>query len=122
MPRSELALRLLSLAMALALLIVVHGERRVTIAMSVPFEARLPAGLEPVTPLPLSLRVALSGPWARLRNLDPGDLGPAIVDLSRTAPGAASWSVRAESIHLPPGVQVESIHPAQGMVDLRRDR
>jgi hypothetical protein len=113
---------LLSLGLALALLVVVHGERRVTYALSVPFEARLPAGLEPATPLPNSLRVALSGPWARLRTLDAGDLGPVIVDLSRTGPGVASWSVRPESIHLPPGVQVQSIHPAQGMVELRRDR
>ena len=122
MRQSDLGLRLLSVGLALALLVVVHGERRVTYALDVPFEARVARGLEPATPLPATLRVALSGPWARLRTLDAGDLGPVIVDLARAGPGTASWSVRPESIHPPQGVEVESVHPAQGLVELRRDR
>ncbi len=122
MRRSDLGLRVLSFAMAVALLFVVHGERRVSYTFTVPLEARLPAGLEPSSPLPASLHVSASGPWARLRSLEGSDLGPVTIDLSRTGPGVASWFVRPESLHLPSGVRVESLYPSQGTVDLRQDR
>jgi hypothetical protein len=120
--QSDLALRLLSVAMAVALLFVVHGERRVSYTYTVPLAARLPTGLEPAAPLPRNLRVSVSGPWARLRSLEAADLGPVTIDLSRTGQGVASWFVRPESLHLPPGVRVESLYPSQGTVDLQRDR
>ena len=81
----------------------------------------LPAGLEPAAPLPASLRVSVSGPWARLRSLDASDLGPVVIDLSRTGAGAASWFVRPESLRLPVGVRVESLSPSQGIVQLQRE-
>ena len=121
MQRSDLGLRLLSLTMAAALLFVVRGERRASYALTVPVEAKLPAGLEPAAPLPASLRVSVSGPWARLRSLDAGDLGPVVIDLSRTGAGAASWFVRPESLRLPAGVRVESLYPSQGIVQLQRE-
>jgi hypothetical protein len=120
--QSDLGLKLLSIAMAMGLLFVVHGERRVSYSFTVPLEARLPAGLEPASPLPASLHVSVSGPWARLRSLEGPDLGPVTIDLSRTGPGVASWFVRPESLHLPSGARVESLYPSQGTVDLQRDR
>jgi len=120
--QSDLSLRLLSIAMAMALLFVVHGERRVSWAFTVPIEAKLPSGLEPASPLPPSLRVSVSGPWASLRSLDGSELGPITIDLSRTGPGVASWFVRPESLRLPSGVRVESLYPSQGTVELQRDR
>ncbi len=122
MRQSDRILRILSLVMGLALLFVVHGERRVSHSLTVPIGARLPAGLEPASPLPSGLHVSLSGPWARLRALDGRDLGPVTIDLSRTGPGIASWFVRPESLRLPPGVRVESLYPSQGTVDLQSDR
>ncbi len=122
MLRSELGLRLLSIAMAVALTVVVRGERRVEQTFTVPLSAILPAGLEPATPLPSSLRVEVAGPWARLRSLGGRDLGPVTLDLSRTGPGVASWVVRPESVRLPPGVRVEWLYPSQGSVQLRADR
>ncbi len=121
MRQSDLSLRLLSIAMAMALLFVVHGERRVSWAFTVPIEAKLPSGLEPASPLPPSLRVSVSGPWASLRSLDGSELGPITIDLSRTGPGVASWFVRPESLRLPSGVRVESLYPSQGTVELQRD-
>lgn len=122
MRQSNLGLQLLSFAMAIALLVVVHGERRFSYTFTVPVEARLPAGLEPAAPLPDSLRVSVSGPWARLRSLDGADFGPVTIDLSRTGPGSAPWFVRPESLRVPAGVRVESLYPSQGTVDLQRDR
>jgi hypothetical protein len=120
--RADLGLRLLSLTMAVALLVVVRGERRASWAVTVPLEAKLPPGLEPAAPLPTSLRVSLSGPWARLRSLEGADVGPVTLDLSQTGPGVASWYVRPESLRLPSGVRVESLYPSQGTVSLQRDR
>ncbi len=122
MRQSERGLQILSFAMAIALLFVVHGERRASYTFTVPLETRLPVGLEPAVPLPDSLRVSISGPWARLRSLDGADLGPVTIDLSRSGPGVASWFVRPESLHLPSGARVESLYPSQGSVDLQRDR
>ncbi|HTP24477.1 MAG TPA: hypothetical protein VMK12_02310 [Anaeromyxobacteraceae bacterium] len=121
MRRSERGLLLLSVAVALALLFVVHGERLVSYSFSVPLEARLPSGLEATTPLPANLHVSVSGPWARLRSLDGSDIGPVTIDLSRTGPGVASWFVRPESLRLPAGVRVESLYPSQGTVELKRE-
>jgi hypothetical protein len=118
-PRSELGLRALSFALAFALMVVVHGERRVSTTLTVPIEAQPPASLEPATALPASVRISVAGPWARLRSLDPYDVGPVTIDFSRASPGMAAWSVRPESLHLPPGVQVESLYPSQGTVELR---
>jgi hypothetical protein len=119
--RSDVGLRVLAVLLAAALLFVVHGERRVSYSYRVPLEARLPNGVEPTAPLPGHLRVSVSGPWAQLRSLDGADLGPVTIDLSRTGPGAASWYVRPESLHLPAGVRVESLYPSQGIVHLQRD-
>jgi hypothetical protein len=118
-PRSDLRLKLLSLAMAAALLFVIRGERRVSYTLTVPIAARLPQGLEPADPLPASLRVSVAGPWSRLRTLEGTDLGPVTIDLSRTGQGLASWFVRPESLRLPAGVHVESLYPSQGTVALR---
>ncbi|HET6439302.1 MAG TPA: hypothetical protein VFG59_14630 [Anaeromyxobacter sp.] len=120
--RSELGLRALSFALAFALLVVVHGERRVSTTFTVPVEVEIPGPVEPAAALPTSLRVSVSGPWARLRSLQGSDLGPVTIDLSRTSPGLASWSVRPESLHLPSGVQVVSLYPSQGTVELTRSR
>lgn len=120
--RFDIGLRVLSFALAFALLVLVHGERRVSTTFIVPVEAQLQASLEPATALPESLRVSLSGPWARLRSLQASDLGSVTIDLSRTSPGVASWFVHPESLHLPVGVRVESLYPSQGTVELKRDR
>ena len=121
MRQSDVALGLLAVAMAAALLFIVHGERPVSHHFRVPLAARLPAGVEPSEPLPASLHVSVSGPWSRLRSLDAAELGPVTIDLSRTGPGVVSWFVRPESLHLPAGVRVESLYPSQGTVELQRD-
>ena len=120
MRRSDLPLALLALAVAVALLLVVRGEKRVTLAYTVAVQAAVPAGLHPEGPLPAEATVSVSGPWSRLRTLDPGAVGPLRLDLSRATPGVATWYVKPEALRLPRGVRVEAVHPAQGTVDLRR--
>lgn len=120
MRRSELTLALLSVAVALGLLVVVRGEKRVTTTFSVPVRAHVPADLRPAGALPSEVTVSVSGPWARLRSLDPGSLGPLRLELSRERPGVATWYVKPGALHLPRGVRVDALHPAQGSVELRR--
>jgi hypothetical protein len=118
--RSDLGLRLLAVAIAVALFLVVRGERRVTTTFALPLAPAFPAGLAPATPLPGEVSVSLSGPWARLRTLDPGSLGAVHVDLTRAGAGITAWYARPEGLRLPRGVHVDAVHPAQGSVELRR--
>jgi hypothetical protein len=112
---------LLSAAIALALLVIVHGERRVTAAYVLPVEADLPAGTAPSAALPDEVTVVVSGPWSRLRGLDVAKLGPVRVELARGTRGVVAWRARPEALHVPSGARVESITPAQGSIELRRD-
>lgn len=121
MRRSDLALGLLAVAIAVALYVVVRGERRVTAAYTVPIDAVLAPRVPHVEGLPTEVTVAVSGQWARLRVLDPASLGPVRVDVSRAGAGQLAWRARAEAVRLPLGLRLESITPAQGTIDLRRD-
>lgn len=121
MRRSDLALALLAGAIALAAFVVVRGERRVTAVYTVPVEAVLAPRLARVDGLPTEVTVAVNGQWARLRVLDPASLGPVRIDVTRAGAGQVAWRARAEALNLPLGARVESITPAQGTIDLRRD-
>jgi hypothetical protein len=116
---SDAALRVLALVVAVALLVVVRGERTVTVSVNVPLAPRLPPALGVAGSLPADVSVSLAGPWSRLRAIDPADLGPALADLTRAGPATAAWSVRPETLHVPRGVRVASIYPATGTVELR---
>ncbi|ABS26537.1 hypothetical protein [Anaeromyxobacter sp. Fw109-5] len=121
MRRSDLALGFLAVAIAAALFVVVRGERRVTAVYTVPVEAVLAPRVPKVEGLPTEVTVAVNGQWARLRVLDPASLGPVRIDVTRGGAAAVAWHARAEALHLPLGLRVESITPAQGTIDLRRD-
>ncbi len=118
MRRSDVLLKLLAAAISVALLLVVRGERRVSTTFPVPVEARLPPGLAPAAALPPDVSVTVTGPWARMRDLDGAGLGPIVLDLSRARAGAATWLVRPEVLHVPRGVRVDAVYPAQGTVEL----
>jgi hypothetical protein len=117
---SDVLLRLVAVAVAVGLFLVVRGERQVTLTLDVPLAARLPPAAVAAGPLPAEVSVTVSGPWSRLRAIDGEDLGPAVVDLTRAGAGAVPWVVRPEALHLPRGVRVDSIYPAQGTVELSR--
>jgi hypothetical protein len=121
MRRSELVLRLLSIAIAIGLLVVVRGGRRVSAAYVVPVQADVPERAIAQGAMPDEVTVVVSGAWARLRVLDAAELGPVRIEVPRNARGTVTWRARPEALHLPPGARVESITPAQGSVELRRD-
>jgi hypothetical protein len=113
-------LRLLSLGVAVALFLVVRGERESSRTFNIPLQARAPAGLAPTTALPTHLTVSVIGPWSMLRSLSDNRLGPVTLDLNASGPGVAAWFVRPQSIHLPAGVRITSLFPAQGTVELAK--
>ena len=121
MRRSDHLMWLLSAAIAFALLVIVHGERRVTVAYVLPVDTDVPDGVVASPSLPEDVTVVVSGPWARLRGLGAEKLGPVRVELSRASHGVVAWRARPEALHVPSGARVESITPAQGSVELRRD-
>jgi hypothetical protein len=118
MRSSDPVLRLVALAIAIGLFVVVRGERRVTLTFTVPLAPKLPPALAVAEALPADVSVTVSGPWSRLRAIEGDDLGPAVIDLTRAGPGAVPWVVRPEALHVPRGIRVESIYPAQGTIDL----
>ncbi len=120
MRSSDPVLRLVAIVIAVGLFVIVRGQRQVTVTFTVPVAPTLPAALEIAGPLPAEVSVSVSGPWSRLRSVEGDDLGPAMVDLTRAGPGVVPWVVRSEPLHLPNGVRVESIYPAQGTIELRR--
>lgn len=120
MRRSDLARMALSVGIAVALLLLVHGEKRYSVTYSVPVVTAVPGSLEASGPLPSEATVSVSGPWALLRGLQPRSLGPLRAELSRSTPGMATWYVKPDTLRLPRGVRVDAIHPSQGSVDLRR--
>ena len=89
-------------------------------APDIPLQTRTPAGLSPTTPLPTHLTVSVIGPWSMLRSLSDERLGPVTLDLNASGPGVAAWFVRPQSIHLPAGVRITSLFPAQGTVELAK--
>lgn len=121
MPRSDLLLRLLALGIAVGLFLVVVGDRRVSVSYALPLAPTYRAGVTPAQALPAEVTLSISGPWARVRMVDPTAVGPITVDLTQDGPGTHAWFIRPEAIRLPRGVRVDSIHPAQGTVELRRD-
>jgi hypothetical protein len=117
---SDAVLRLVSVAIAVGLFVVVRGERQVTLTFVVPVAPRVPPSLAAASPNPADVSVTVTGPWSRLRAVEGVDLGPAVVDLTRAGPGTVSWLVRPEALHAPRGVRVDSIYPAQGTIELSR--
>lgn len=119
MRSSDPVLRVVALAIAVGLFVVVRGERRVTVSFAVPVAPRLPPALAVAQqPLPADVSVTVSGPWSRIRAIEIADLGPAVIDLTRAGPGVVPWAVRPEALRVPRGVRVESIYPAQGTIVL----
>lgn len=120
MRSSDAALRLVAVAIAVGLFVVVRGERQVTLTFAVPVAPRVPPSLAVASPNPAEVSVTVTGPWSRLRAVAGADLGPVVVEVARAVPGTASWLVRPEAFHAPRGVRVDSIYPAQGTIELSR--
>lgn len=111
-------LKLLSLALAYGLWMVVTQGPAVERGLTAPFEVRnVPDKLLLAGQIPDEIYLELRGPETKLRLLRPGDLAVA-VDLSSAAAGNHSIRLDARHVECPPGVEVVRFVPAEVRLEL----
>jgi YbbR domain-containing protein len=108
----HLSLRLLSLALAIALWMAVAGEQTVERGIRVPLElVQFPAGLELPFEAPTLVDVRVRGASTTLSRVGPGDI-VAVLDLRGARPGRRVFQLNPEQVRVPFGVEVVQVSPA----------
>lgn len=111
-PFRNLWLKLLSIAIAGLLWLVVAGDRVVERVVRVPLEFQnLPAGLEVVTDTPDAIEVRLRGPSGTLGGITAVDAWT-VVDVRTARPGRRLYNLTAGQVNVPYGVEVVQVNPA----------
>jgi YbbR domain-containing protein len=106
---SNLVLKLLSLALAVLLFVVVHSERQATAQAVVNVDYTVPSGKVLASKPPTSVRIAVTGPLSRLQRFRVDELGPVNVDLSSASEGYFKFG--DDLLAVPMGLKVVSIRP-----------
>ncbi|MGD9903787.1 MAG: CdaR family protein [Vicinamibacterales bacterium] len=110
-PIRHVGLKLLSIAVAVLLWLVVAADPIVERSLRVGLELqRTPDDLELVGPVPDAVAVRLRGPASRLSALAAGDLS-VVVDLDGARPGRRLFTLTAGLVTTPFGVEVLQISP-----------
>ncbi len=105
-------LKLLSVAIALAMWMIVSGEQVVERGLRVPLEFQnLPNQLEVVGDPPGSVDVRVRGSSGALSRLSTGDL-VAVLDLRAARPGRRLFHLTADQVRAPFGVDVVQVSPS----------
>jgi YbbR-like protein len=119
----NLGLKILALAIALAVWFALSGQRRERISER---SYRIPLSLVNVppqtmvaSPLPGGVEVRVRGPFTALRQLQPERL-EAVIDLINGRPGERVHRFAPEDINVPPEVEVLAISPGEVRVVLDR--
>lgn len=110
-PFRHVALKVLSIGLAVMLWIIVAGEETIERGMRVPLELRqFPAGLELQGEAPLLVDVRLRGASGALSRLNTGDIA-AVLDLHGARPGRRLFQLTPDQVRVPFGVQVVQVTP-----------
>jgi YbbR domain-containing protein len=110
--RHHLGLKLISLALAFLLWLVVSGEQVGERALRVPLEfTNLPAELELVGDAPDLVEVRVRASAGTVSRISAGDL-VAVVDLRTARPGRRLFHVTADDVRRPTGVEVVQVNPS----------
>lgn len=111
-PFRHFGLKLLSVALALLLWMVVAGEERVERGLRVPLELQqFPEGLELLGDVPTTVDVRVRGASGALSRVSAGDI-VAVLDLRGAKPGKRVFPVTPEQVRAPFGVQIVQVTPA----------
>lgn len=117
----NVALRVLSLGIAIGLWIFVNaGQRSMIDELSIPISyRRLPAGLVIVNHPPDFAKIQVTGPRTLLSLLDPDRLTVKL-DLSGIGPGQASFKINPGMFNVPRQTTVTSASPSEVLLDVDR--
>lgn len=108
----HLDLKLLALALAVLLWMVVAGEETVERGLRVPLELQqFPAGLELQGEVPTTIDVRVRGASGALGRVSPGDI-VAVLDLRSARAGRRLFQLKPEQVRTPFGVEVVQVTPA----------
>src|SRR5205814_5102242 len=111
-PFRHFGLKLVSLALAVMLWIVVSGEETVERGLRVPLEMQqFPAGLEIQGEAPTTVDVRVRGTSGTLSRLSPGDV-VAVLDLRGARSGNRLFQLTPEQVRAPFGIEVVQVMPA----------
>jgi YbbR domain-containing protein len=119
-PFRHLGLKLMAVALAALLWLIVAGDHLVERSLRVPLEYRnIPAELELVGDPPTEVDVRLRGSSALLGRLEPRDI-IAVLDLAAARPGSRMFHLRSDEVRAPYGVDVAQVVPGTIAVDLEK--
>jgi YbbR domain-containing protein len=108
----HIGLKIMSIALAALLWLVVAGEQIVERALRIPLEfTNMPTPLEPVGEPPNVVDVRLRGSSGRLSRIAAGEV-VAVVDLQGARPGQRLFHVSASDVRAPFGVEVVQVSPS----------
>jgi len=112
----HLGLKLLSIALAALIWLLVSGERIVERALRIPLEfTNLPAELEFVGDTPDVVDVRVRGSSGALRRVAAGEL-VAVLDVQAARPGRRLFHLTGEDVRLPFGLEIVQITPSNVFV------
>ncbi len=110
-PFRHVALKSLSIGLAVMLWLIVAGQETIERGLRVPLELRqFPAGLELQGEAPLLVDVRLRGASEALSRLGAGDI-VAVLDLHGARPGRRLFQLTPDQVRVPFGVQVVQVTP-----------
>jgi YbbR domain-containing protein len=119
-PFHHLGLKLLSIALAVLLWLIVGDQRLVERTARVPLEFQnVPPGLEIVGNPPESVEMRLRGPSAALGRILPGEI-VAVLDLAEARTGTRLFNIRSREVRAPYGVRVAQVVPSSVSLTFER--
>src|SRR5262249_16481360 len=113
MATQNLSTKLVSVAGAVLLWIVVIGSRNVEVTKEIPLSVTVPPEFALVGDVPDRVSFRLSGPKAFLRTLLDRKEDPIRVQLAVSRPGPVVHRFYSDALRLPIGVRIVSILPPQ---------
>ncbi len=121
---NNFGLKLLSLALAISLWLVVARDPVAEVAVEVPIEfSNMPQNLEISSEIIPRIQIRLSGPQRLVRRLQSSDVYYSL-DLGTVKAGERTFDLIPAQVHKPSGIEVEQVIPSQFHVafDVRETR
>jgi YbbR domain-containing protein len=100
-----------AMILAITLFILVRGDKDTERSVHVALAIVRPEGRVLLANPPDEVEVTLRGPWTRIKRLNPKDVDPIVLDLSKVDDG--DIVLDSTMVHIPAGLRVASIKPAR---------